>query len=399
MEELNPKDKIKIFIWQPSIEHLQYFTWRALQSLVQLPITFIVGTLENKIRKEQNWKLMELQELNPIVLPSERLRREGLKLLNENPDAIHVFFGFRGGFGYNFFPLIFQALRGGIRVVIMDEPFSVSPVGYFHDENIIQSYVKSWIRPWLRYGMVKILYAASTVHKPCIIALSMIAKKQFLSFGLSSDAVFPFGYFVPRQELVLRTGTKSNTLRMIFVGALIFRKGLDILVNAIKILCGEGYRVELDVYGAGDSEQVKFVDLPIFYKSTLPFDQIQGVIADHDVLVLPSRHDGWGVVVNEALMQGVPVIVSSRVGAKQILEASAAGLVFESENVNDLVEKIKILIDNPAILDQMKRQAQSVGQELSPEKAAEYFLDVLKYYFYEIGTYPSAIWSEEFFQE
>ena len=309
------------------------------------------------------------------------------------------FVGFEAHAGYNLFPLIFHAIRKGAKVAIIDEAYAVSPVGYFHDENIIYSSLKVWVRPWLRLGMARILYAVSGARKPCIVALSMAAKKQFLQAGFAPETVFSFGYFVPRQQKVLTTENNSGSLRLIFVGALIFRKGLDVLVDAIRILCQQGYKVELDIYGAGNTEKVKFVDLPVYSRRTLPFDQIQGAIAEHDILILPSRHDGWGVVVNEALLQGVPVIVSSNVGAKQLLEWSGAGLIFESENVNDLVDKIKIVIDNPTGLHEMRRNAARVGQEILPEKAAQYLLNVLQYYFFKTATQPSAIWSEETYWE
>lgn len=94
-------------------------------------------------------------------------------------------------------------------------------------------------------------------------------------------------------------------------------------------------------------------------------------------------------------MQGVPVIASSKVGAKQLVEASGAGLIFESENVNDLVEKIKMVLNNPVLLDEMKKKAAQVGPQILSEKGARYFLDVLNYYFCKIGSQPSAIWCEE----
>ena len=96
MKKLYLENEMKIFIWQASIDHLQYFTWLALRCLMHSPVTFIVGTLESEIRKAQQWKRVDLQELNPILLPPEKLSKNGRQLLNENLDAIHVFCGFRG---------------------------------------------------------------------------------------------------------------------------------------------------------------------------------------------------------------------------------------------------------------------------------------------------------------
>jgi glycosyltransferase involved in cell wall biosynthesis len=397
-EKNNYSERLKIFIWNPNIEHLQFFTWLALKSLCHNS-TFVLGYMESEVRKAQEWKLVDLKELDPIVISPDKLKRDGIKILIENSDAVHVFQAFRGSEGYNYFPLILYALFKGIKVVVYDEAYTISPVGYFHDEHPLLAQFKTWVRPALRYCMAKTLMAISHSHKPCIMPLSLIAKKQFIKAGFPLESLFPFGYFVPRLFNSKRNPMPSDTLHLIFVGALIFRKGLDILVEAIRELNAQGYKVTLDIYGSGDPQKAIWPDLPINYKGTLPFDQIQAVIAEHDLLILPSRHDGWGVVVNEALLQGVPVILSSRVGAKCLVQSTDAGLVFESENSSDLAKKMKALIEDPTLLLKLHNKALEVGEKILPEIAARYFLDTLLFYFYKIGVRPSAIWSNELLEE
>jgi glycosyltransferase involved in cell wall biosynthesis len=389
-------DNLKLFIWNPSIDHLQYYLWLALRSLVQRPVTFVLGSPENKIRRAQDWKQVDLKELNPILIPPQKLLREGIGLLRENSDAIHVFWAFRGAEGYNYFPLILFALSRGIKVVVLDEAYTTSPVGYFRDENPLMANFKTWVRPRLRRFMG--LAINWFPNKPCIMPLSIIAKKQFINAGFAPNTLFPFGYFVPKQQCC-NSNISSSTLRLIFVGALIFRKGYDILVEAVRELCEQGFRITLDIYGSGDSQKINSSNISICYKGTLPFDQIQGAIAEHDILILPSRHDGWGVVINEALLQGVPVILSNRVGAKCLVEFTGAGLVFESENISDLAGKMKMLIENPLFLQELKENARKVGDQILPEMAAQYFLDTLSYYFCNTGFRPSAIWSKDLVEE
>ncbi len=116
-------------------------------------------------------------------------------------------------------------------------------------------------------------------------------------------------------------------------------------------------------------------------------------MAQYDLLILPSRHDGWGVVVNEALLQGVPVIASDRVGAKCLIESSGAGLIFKSENTEELTLKLKELIRQPSLFVEMCRKAESVGNDISPEIGARYLLDVFLYHFYDEGQRPSGLWT------
>ena len=69
-------------------------------------------------------------------------------------------------------------------------------------------------------------------------------------------------------------------------------------------------------------------------------DQAVERMAQADLLVLPSRKDGWGAVVNEALMVGTPVICSSACGASDLLRHPWIGSVFQSGNVSGLVAEL-----------------------------------------------------------
>lgn len=385
-------DKIKLFIWQPSIEHINYYTWLAIQSSLKTPITFVLSKLQNPVRVAQKWKFINLESINPILMASNSVWVEGKKMLEENPDAIHIFWGFRGSKGFNTFPLILYALRKGIKIVVINESYSISPVGYYSDESVLKARLKTIIRPVLYWTIAKLTKAFSKSFKPCIMLISLIAKEQCLKAGFDLATLFPFGYFVPKQlNKPNQNKIDMDKFRIIFVGALIKRKGFDILEEAVRNLCEQGYQIEIDVYGAGELKK-KYPDLPIYYKGTLPFDEIQSAIAERDVLILPSRHDGWGVVVNEALLQGVPVIVSDRVGAKCMIESRGAGLVFETENVQDLSTKIKMVIDDSSLLNSLRKNASAVSSFILPEAAAKYFIDVLEFYFYGEGPYPQALW-------
>lgn len=59
-----------------------------------------------------------------------------------------------------------------------------------------------------------------------------------------------------------------------------------------------------------------------------------------DCLVLPSRYDGWGAVVSEALMAGTPVICSDRCGAVEVVYASKVGGVFPADNLDALIDML-----------------------------------------------------------
>src|SRR5690348_2274431 len=102
---------------------------------------------------------------------------------------------------------------------------------------------------------------------------------------------------------------------------MIARKGVDLLLAAFDRLVATGANVQLLLVG-------READLPSFMQTVSPAgrakiryegfrapDSLAEYFGRSDVFVLPSRHDGWGVVVNQALAAGLPVIVSDAVGA------------------------------------------------------------------------------------
>ena len=74
---------------------------------------------------------------------------------------------------------------------------------------------------------------------------------------------------------------------------------------------------------------------------TLPLTDVPSVLAQVDLLVLPSRHDGWGAVVSEALMLGTPAISSDRCGSAVAVRASGVGGVFPMGNIEVLSQLLE----------------------------------------------------------
>jgi len=118
------------------------------------------------------------------------------------------------------------------------------------------------------------------------------------------------------------------------------------------------------------------------------------VIAEYDALVLPSLHDGWGVVVNEALLQGVPVIVSSNVGAKCMVESNGAGLVFESGDMASLERVLYEFCGSGSYREELSKGAVLVGSAITPEKGAKYMKDLFEYYYEGADERTKTLWEK-----
>ena len=155
---------------------------------------------------------------------------------------------------------------------------------------------------------------------------------------------------------------RASTCEFVYCGQLIKRKGVDVLIEAFNQLVlllaqrsrgdGETSSVRLRMLGTGPmadalrqrqsreareaTEWVGFCD---------PRD-LAGHFADGDVFVLPSRHDGWGVVVNQALGAGLPVIATSAVGASEWIDDGRTGRIVGAGSVEELADAMhRVAID------------------------------------------------------
>jgi len=385
---------MKIISWQSLLTDHQYFTWLEMQKLGH-EIQYILGKHIDEEREKQGWNRVNLQNLNVFFLSNKKWWKEGKSILLENADAVHIFGGFWAD--RRFFPLILFALHHNIRIAIMNESYSEDNSGYLSEEQRFISSIKVLLRPFLYRIAIKLINAISKQNRPCLLPIGSKAMYQFSRAGFKKEQIFPFGYFVPRQQEICSVQPNNETpLKLIFIGSLIQRKGLDIAVRSVdKINCKSmKTQILLDVYGYGNPENwISDSVRGISYKGMIPFGSTQTIISRYDYLILPSRHDGWGVVVNEALLQGIPVIVSDQVGAKCLIENSLAGRIFPSNNQDALVCLLDELKTKSNIFKKHKENAEMLSNKILPGPAAEYLQDVLNYYYYRSGQYPKVIWS------
>jgi glycosyltransferase involved in cell wall biosynthesis len=266
---------------------------------------------------------------------------------------------------------------------VSDVSFTPSPIpslasGYFGDETRMRGRLKRMLRPMLYRTYVAIMRR----RLAGVFAISPLAVDQFLHFGIPTGRVFPFGYFVPRaapvgQERLNHSGDGRGPLRLVFVGNLIERKGIAPLVMAVDELHSRGVGVRLDVFGPGNPDDVPVRGAATRYCGQIPFGHAQQVISRYDALVLPSLHDGWGVVVNEAILAGVPVACSAAVGAGSIVKSASCGWIFGTPDVTGIATVLSEMARDHAQVEARREAARAVSDLLEPTVAAAYMRDAI----------------------
>lgn len=133
----------------------------------------------------------------------------------------------------------------------------------------------------------------------------------------------------------------------LFSGSLIRRKGVDLLAVAFQRLLADGCRVKLILLGTGELQEkltkaFKFEDDSVEFMGFKDWDELPFQYRRADVLCVPSRYDGWALVVPEGLAAGLPVISTDQTGAAlDLIRDRDNGWVIRSGDSDELYKAMR----------------------------------------------------------
>jgi glycosyltransferase involved in cell wall biosynthesis len=370
--------KAPIVTWQVVLTDHQAFTYEAIADSSGVKVLSHVVVMEDEVRKKQGWLDLQVKSLSRFLIPQNNFFKYCFGVIRDHQNSIHIF---AAPFSdWRFIPCMLYAAWLNVEYFIISEPYSPESEGYLSDTSLIMGRIKALLRPKL-YRLYGLLLRRSVAG---IFAISRLALFQFQAAGFPMSKLFPFGYFVPGQfgsedvERFRMHRQPHSSINAIFVGSLIRRKGVDLLIDVSKALLARGSRISIDVYGP-QSEDMPLLNFPnLSYKGVIPFGMAQDEMAHYDLVIVPSRHDGWGVAVNEAILAGTPVICSDQVGAATLVNKFACGLEFKSADHHALLEVLRKIEDNPELLNSFSEGAISNRELIEPKIAAKYMLSVFE---------------------
>ena len=167
------------------------------------------------------------------------------------------------------------------------------------------------------------------------LALLPVRRRAAGFFGIGQKGVENFRRLLGADRPVLKMPYFSNLARFapavanrrplhettfLYVGSFIYRKGVDLLAQAFSELVESVQNVRLVVAGDGDAGLLDRQLSPaaaarVVRHGFVPWDRLPELYRQGDFLVMPSRYDGWGLVIPEAMASGVPVLGSTEAGA------------------------------------------------------------------------------------
>ncbi len=211
----------------------------------------------------------------------------------------------------------------------------------------------------------------------------------FLMYGATKEKLKWYPFSSMRQDMIDKESVsekKQNEIRemlqmskkviLLSVGRFIEGKGFDLLLKVATLM------TEIEIYLIGDEAPKEYLDIMrknnitnIHFVDFCDFKKLKLYYHASDFFVLPTRGDTWGLVINEAMASGLPVITTNKcVAGIQLIKDGVNGYIVESDNINELIDKIKILADNKKLRKEMSRN--------NIEKIKEYSIENMAYVIY-----------------
>ena len=318
--------------------------WQGLDVVIQKTIT-----LRGRWRHPRAFD--EPLEVHFPLDTVNQLRRFGADIVISNE------FGFR-----TLLAVLYSKLRRGARVIAWTDMNDVSEQG--------RGLIRNALRRLLR----------NNIH--AFLALGNGGARYIRSLGVDEKRIFQFVYTtdVERFASIDLARPAAQYRRLLYVGRLIPLKGLQPFIEALSRWSAEHptERIEFLLAGQGPLRE-RLERLPVApnlrmtFLGPVGYENLPQVYAQADLFVFPTLLDLWGVVVNEALAAGLPVLGSAYAQAvAELVQPGRTGWVFRPDHPDETYRAIEQSLSAPGEqLQQMRAAARETALRLTPAVVAD----------------------------
>lgn len=312
------------------------------------------GVLDD-LAKSQSLKLHYLE--NPQKKTKLQLFNDGVKFIRDlKPDLIHTHTRLSDMIG------LYGGKKAGVPVRLM----TVHAAGmYFLDsdskiEGLAEMYIVRYATHFavISNGVKK--YLQKNVRIPD-------TKITLIYNGIDPERVCPEN-IESRQNIRAQFGFKEQDFVIMFAGRLIHEKGVDILINEFNRFHKETGIGKLFIVGKGDESetlsklvQVKQLEKQVVFHSE--FGSLAALFQAADCFVMPSRQEGFGLVILEAMANGIPVIASNVGGIPEIIKHNANGILCDINRQGDIADALKTIHSDTDLVNALIQNGKTTAFE------------------------------------
>jgi len=251
--------------------------------------------------------------------------------------------------------------------------------------NVLQESGRRWVflgePPRPRTGLRRTIrdYVLARVVKRChgVIATGTESARRYQVLLGDSCPVTSVPYYIPLDDWLahplVASPLRGQPVRFVTLAQLIHRKGLDLLIEASRHLPRDGWT--LDIYGEGPERgrlqrQIDKHRLPIVLNRPLPFADRMDAFNGKHCFVFPTRWDGWGMALVEALAAGAPVISSDQaMSAHDFIREGVNGRIVPCEPAA-IKAAMADVMEHPERLGDQSRAARASVSSYNPDLGA-----------------------------
>ena len=317
-----------------------------------------------------------------------RYRKTGAKVILFSPEGNRVT-------GYRIIPFLYKHLRRTIKTVRPD----VTHVQYMTPGAMVILLL------WMM-GLKNIIATAHTaadiykdlrlihfIQRHCVRAFTCITElAEHSFFGTShlytpQTAIKKRNHFtihntLPSSTSIIKSDAKSNADNTHFTLGVVSRlekiKGMDLVIPAFARVLKQHPHTKLIVVGEGSlrsAMQQQAIDLGctenITWVGRKPQEELPLWYSQMDIVLMPSRSEGFGLTAIEAMANGCVVVASNVGGLPEVVRNNVCGLLHKSEDIADMSAKISSLINNKEEYDQLQSQSHNEVKKYTFEQYAE----------------------------
>jgi glycosyltransferase involved in cell wall biosynthesis len=217
-----------------------------------------------------------------------------------------------------------------------------------------------------------------------VISISSDIKEKAQNYyQMKEITIIPYGLKTPNIELKSKTNSASPTCKLITIGRMVKRKGFSYLLKALAL--NKNRNVQLHLIGEGPLKKqlIKLanklkIQNKVTFEGTVSEKKKHILLKESDIYVLPSLHEGLGLVIQEAMAFALAVIATNNGGQTDLVSDGENGLLVPPADVQSLTNALNKLIENPDLRNKMARNNKRQADKYEVEKLAERYLDIFR---------------------
>jgi len=233
--------------------------------------------------------------------------------------------------------------------------------------------------------------ALSKSRLPMILPVSNLVKDELLKIydipesriqvihpGVSIDRFRALDQESCRYEIRQRYGLSARDVVVLFVGMNFEIKRLDLVIQGVAEVVRKDSRfskLKLLIAGKGNTTKYLALARDLGIANRVAFvgvtHEVEKYYLASDIFVMPSRFDTFGLAVLEAMIAELPVIITQRVGARDLVDSGVQGFVLSDDpSPSDVAEKLAVLMEKERRL-KMGKNAQEVALRYTWDRTAD----------------------------